>query len=240
MEFFGFMLSEKTVFERKIMPLEAIPEVLWGPILAAAGGDDAARQLLLGLGSSSRRHRGLVRRLLPFSLAVFDDDLSHCRALFPKIARLTVKGDVDFSVLDNIPTLHLLGGIWPAPYTRLASVTSLTLTDWWSDLQFLREMPGLQTLQILGLTTTASTAPIASLERLRYLRCEGMMAEGVLALGVVGLPFECILEVDNLLPLSQTRDCTSCGPWAMILRDLASGMAGNDFEDTHGGGYYSG
>ena len=108
------------------MPLEAIPEVLWGPILAAAGGDDAARQLLLGLGSSSRRHRGLVRRLLPFSLAVFDDDVSHCRALFPKIARLTVKGDVDFSVLDNIPTLHLFGGIWPAPYTRLASVTSLT------------------------------------------------------------------------------------------------------------------
>jgi hypothetical protein len=238
-EVFGFMLSEKTVFREK---MEAIPEVPWGPILAAAGGDDAARQLLLGLGSSSRRHRGLVRRLLPFSLTVFDEDVSHCRALFPKIARLTVKGDVEFSVLDNIPTLHLLGGIWPAPYTRLASVTSLTLTDWWSDLQFLREMPGLQTLQILGLTTTASTAPIASLERLRYLRCEGMMAEGVLAprLGDSGLPFECILEVDNLLPLSQTRDCTFCGPWAMILRDLASGMADNDFEDTHWGGYYSG
>ena len=231
------MLSEKTVFREK---MEAIPEVLWGPILAAAGGDDAARQLLLGLGSSSRRHRGLVRRLLPFSLAVFDEDVSHCRALFPKIARLTVKGDVDFSVLDNIPTLHLLGGIWPAPCTRLASVTSLTLTDWWSDLQFLREMPGLQTLQILGLTTNASTLPIASLERLRYLRCEGMMAEGVLALGDLGLPLDCVLEVDNLLPLSQTRDCTSCGPWAMILRDLASCMADNVFEDTHRGGYYSG
>ena len=51
------------------MPFEAIPEVLWGPILAAAGGDDAARPLLLGLGSSSRRYRGLVRRLLPFSWA---------------------------------------------------------------------------------------------------------------------------------------------------------------------------
>ncbi len=119
LRFYAF--GKKSFREKKCPSKPLIPEVLWGQILAAAGGDDAARQLLLGLGSSSRRYRGLVRRLLPFSLAVFDDDLSHCRALFPKIARLTVRGDVDFSVLDNIPTLHLFGGIWPpAPYTRLA------------------------------------------------------------------------------------------------------------------------
>jgi len=38
-----------------LMPLLAIPEVLWPQILDAAGGDEAARPLLLGLGSSSWR-----------------------------------------------------------------------------------------------------------------------------------------------------------------------------------------
>ena len=175
--------------------------------------------------------------MLPFSLTVFDVDVSHCRALFPTIARLTVKGDVDFSVLDNIPTLHLFGGIWPAPYTRLACVMSLTLTDWWSDLEFLRTMPGLQTLEILGLTTNASTLPIASLESLRYLRCEDMLPEGVLALE---LPLECILDVDNLLPPSQTFGCTFSGPWAQVVEDLASQLKEDVWLETHGWGYYSG
>ena len=177
--------------------------------------------------------------MLPFSLAVSDDDVSHCRARFPTIARLTVKGDVDFSVLDNIPTLHLYGGIWPspAPYTRLACVTSLTLTDWWCDLEFVRTMPGLQTLEILGLTTNASTLPIASLESLRYLRCEGMRPEGVLALE---LPLQCILAVDSLLPPSQTFGCTFCGPWAQVVEDLASQLKEDVWLETHGWGYYSG
>ncbi len=211
-------------------------------ILAAAGGNVAPRPVLLSLGSSSRHFRGLVLRLLPFRLRVMDDEVSQCRGSFPKIARLTVKGDVDFSVLGNIRLLRFFGGIDSCIHP-LECVTSLTLRDWWSDLRCLWNMPRLERLKIMGLTTNPSTLPIAGLKCLRYLRCEEMLAEGVLALarGDLELPSECILTVDNLMPISQTRDCEFSGPWAQVVRDLADQMASNvAYEEAYGpGGYRS-
>ena len=88
-------------------------------ILAAAGGNVALRPVLLSLGSSSRHFRGLVLRLLPFRLRVMDDEVSQCRASFPKIARLTVKGDV---YLANFK------GPMPWPFKLPACVSCTLLT----------------------------------------------------------------------------------------------------------------
>jgi hypothetical protein len=69
-----------------------------------------------------------------------------------------------------------------------------------------------------------------------------MLAEGVLALarGDVELPSECILKVDNLMPISLTRDCEFSGPWAQVVRDLADQMASNAAWAEASSGYNSG
>jgi len=172
---------------------------IWRRILTAAAASDRLRRLLSSLGSSSRACRDLLLQQLPFSLSVSEHELIECRAVFPNVASLRVRGGVVWSNLCGIPCLRLVGGgggVSPAtPANPLVDVTSLTLRDWEGDLEFLRCMPRLEKLRIRGLQSSPSMLPIASLKSLQYLRCEKMLAQDVFALGDVELPTECILKV---------------------------------------------
>ncbi len=68
---------------------------------------------------------------------------------------------------------------------------------------------------------------------MRYLRCEEVRADDVLALGYVELLWKCILTVKSLEPSSETRNCDFKGPWAEVLRWLARQMEESDLEDSY-------
>ena len=171
------------------MPLLAIPEVLWPQILDAAGGDEAARLLLLGLGSSTPRLRALVKRLLSFRVQVAAPEVSACRTCFPEISMLRVvmvPGDVvRLSALNGIQSLHLDGaGSLRASFAQPSlSVTSLALSGTSGDLESLRHMPLLEVLSIDGLASGTSLSPLGALTRLRLLYADTMDPLDLLALG---------------------------------------------------------
>jgi hypothetical protein len=198
---------------------------IWRRILTAAAASDRLRRLLSSLGSSSRACRDLLLQQLPFSLSVSEHELIECRAVFPNVASLRVRGGVVWSNLCGIPCLRLVGGgggVSPAtPANPLVDVTSLTLRDWEGDLEFLRCMPRLEKLRIRGLQSSPSMLPVASLKSLQYLRCEKMLAQDVCALGDVELPSECILKVKSLKPVSETCGFHTWGAPATVLRDLS-------------------
>jgi hypothetical protein len=162
------------------MPLPAIPDALWPQILDAVGGDEAARPLLLGLGSSTPRLRALVKRLLSFRLQVAAPEVSACRTCFPEISMLRVvmvPGDVvGLSALNGIRSLHLdgAGRLRASSDHPSLSVTSLALSGSSVDLESLRHMPLLEVLSIDGLASGSSLSPLGALTRLRLLYAHNM------------------------------------------------------------------
>jgi len=200
--------------------MQKFSDAIWSRVLGAADGKDAPRQLLLGLGSSSRAFRELLTRLLTFKLITYSGRVLAIRTAFPKIASLGVLDADDVNGLDNIRSLLLGGSVTlTAPAAPLLCVTSLRLWKWRDDLEILRRMPMLEVLSIMGLERRACTSPIAELTRLRHLSVQCMDARDVLALeNVGGLPLGCALEV---MFLEQTRNYRSSGPWATVLRSLA-------------------
>ena len=178
------------------MPLLAIPEVLWPQILDAAGGDEAARPLLLGLGSSSTRLRGLAKLLLSFRLsaAASGADVPAIRASSLKIDGLCVvlgrEDELAWGALDGIRRLHVVGGsgAWRHPGQQLLHVRELAVTDWRGDLDFLDAMPLLEELRIANLIGDQSTSPIARLLTLRVLTARYRVVRDMTHQGVVLRP----------------------------------------------------
>ena len=178
--------------------LEAIPDALWPRILAAAEGDEAARLLLLGFGSSCTRFRGLSKKLLSFRMSACCADVSALRASFLKIDSLCValgRADVlALGALDGIRRLHIVGGSrsWERPKQQMLSVKSLTLAGWRGNLEFLDAMPLLDELSIDKLDSGPTLWPIAGLLQLRVVTAEWRVARDIRYEGVV-LPPDCTL-----------------------------------------------
>ena len=155
--------------------MQAVSDVLWPQILDAVGGDEAARLLLLGLGSATTWLRALVKRLRSFRLELFAAEISACRASFRKIASLRVVtfavDVVRLSLLNGIPSLHLDGpGNLRASFAQPSlSVTVLTLSGSTGDLEFLDAMPLLEELRIDGLERGSCLSPL-NRPRIRQLR----------------------------------------------------------------------
>ena len=178
--------------------MQAVPDVLWPQILAAAGGDEAARQLLLGFGSSCTRFRRLSKKLLSFGLSACCADVPALRASFSKIDSLRLAlGRADVLVLgalDGIRRLHLVGGSrsWEAPKQQMLRLKSLTLAGWRGNLEFLDAMPLLEELSIDKLDSGPSLWPIARLLQLRVVTAEWRVARDIRYEGVVWPP-DCTL-----------------------------------------------
>ena len=177
------------------MPLLwAIPDVLWPQILDAAGGDEAARPLLLGLGSSTPRLRGLVKLLLSFRLSASGADVPAIRASFLKIDGPCVvlgrEDELAWGALDGIRRLHVVGGsgAWRHPGQQLLHVRELAVTDWRGDLDFLDAMPLLEEFRIANLIGDPSTSPIARLLTLRVLTARYRVVRDMRHQGVVLRP----------------------------------------------------
>jgi hypothetical protein len=209
------------------MPLPAIPDALWPQILDAVGGDEAARPLLLGLGSSTPRLRALVKRLLSFRLQVAAPEVSACRTCFPEISMLRVvmvPGDVvGLSALNGIRSLHLdgAGSVRASSDHPSLSVTSLALSGSSVDLESLRHMPLLEVLSIDGLASGSSLSPLGALTRLRLLYAHNMDPLDLLALGGnVPATLLCNIDVSLLGPHGAISRFRKSGPAAVVLRWL--------------------
>ena len=206
------------------MPL-IIPDVLWPQILDAAGGDEAARPLLLGLGSSTPRLRALVKRLLSFRLQVAAPEVSACRTCFPEISMLRVvmvPGDVvGLSALSGIRSLHLdgaAGSLRASLAQPSLSVTSLSLSGSSGDLESLRHMPLLEVLSIDGLASGSSLSPLGALTRLRLLFADNMDPLDLLALGGnVPATLLCNIDVSLLGPHGAIGRFRKSGPAVSVL-----------------------